>query len=80
MEGSDASADDSLRSTAEALKDTIGRDAKRLEIKHLGFAACGFRHGVFAGPKSLDAPEPRAEFGLRLRALSKRSWSAGFGR
>jgi hypothetical protein len=49
-----------LRSTAEAPKVTLVTDGKRLEIRHLGFAACGssIRRGAFAGPKSLDAPEP----------------------
>jgi hypothetical protein len=39
--GSGASADNSLRSTAEAPKVTLVRDGKQLEIRHLGFAACG---------------------------------------
>jgi hypothetical protein len=49
-----------LRSTAEAPKVTLVRDRKRLEIRHLGFAACGssIRQGAFAVPKSPDAPEP----------------------
>src|ERR1700726_4934279 len=43
-------------------KITLVRDGKRLEIRHLGFTVCGssIRQGVFAGPKSLDAPEPSA--------------------
>ena len=58
--GSGASADNSLRSAAEALKGTLVSDGKRLEITHFCFAACGssIRQEVFAGPKSLDAPEP----------------------
>src|ERR1039458_7642903 len=58
--GSGASADNSLRSAAEALKGTLVSDGKRLEIRHFCFAACGssIRQEVFAGPKSLDAPEP----------------------
>src|ERR1035438_9004972 len=58
--GSGASADNSLRSAAEALKGTLVSDGKRLEIRHFRFAACGssIRQEVFAGPKSLDAPEP----------------------
>jgi hypothetical protein len=58
--GSGASADNSLRSAAEALKGTLVNDGKRLEIRHFCFAACGssVRQEVFAGPKSLDAPEP----------------------
>jgi hypothetical protein len=61
MSGSGASADNSLRSAAEALKSTLVSDGKRLEIRHLCLAACGssIREGVFAGPKSLDAPEPQ---------------------
>src|ERR1035441_94801 len=60
-DGSGASADNSLRSAAEALKGTLVNDGKRLEIRHFCFAACGssVRQEVFAGPKSLDAPEPR---------------------
>jgi hypothetical protein len=60
QDGSGASADNSLSSTAEAPKVTLVGDGKRLEIRHLGFAACesSIRQGVFAGPKSLDAPEP----------------------
>ena len=60
-DGSGASADNSLRSAAEALKGTLVNDGKRLEIRHFCFAACGssVRQKVFAGPKSLDAPEPR---------------------
>jgi hypothetical protein len=58
--GSGASADNSLRSAAEALKSTLVSDGKRLEIRHFCFAACGssIRQEVFAGLKSLDAPEP----------------------
>src|ERR1022692_1406708 len=58
--GSGASADNSLRSAAEALKGTLVNDGKRLEIGHFCFAACGssIRQEVFAGPKSPDAPEP----------------------
>src|ERR1017187_5482486 len=58
--GSGASADNSLRSVAEALKGTLVSGGKRLEIRHFCFAACGssIRQEVFAGPKSLDAPEP----------------------
>jgi hypothetical protein len=58
--GSGASADNSLRSTDDAPKVTLVKDGKRLEIRHLGFAACGpsICQGVFGGPKSLDAPEP----------------------
>jgi hypothetical protein len=50
-----------VRSTAEAPKVTLVRDGKRLEMRHLGFAACGssIRQGVFAGPQSLDAPESK---------------------
>jgi hypothetical protein len=60
IEGSGASADNSLRSAAEVLKSTLVNDGKRLEIRHFCLAACGssIREGVFAGPKSLDAPEP----------------------
>jgi hypothetical protein len=49
-----------LRPTAEAPNVTLVRDGKRLEIRHLGFAACGssIRQEAFAGSKSLDAPEP----------------------
>ena len=58
--GSGASEDNSLCSAAEALKGTLVNDGKRLEIRHFCFAACGssVRQEVFAGPKSLDAPEP----------------------
>src|ERR1017187_1894236 len=61
--GSGASADNSLRSVAEALKGTLVSGGKRLEIRHFCFAACGssIRQEVFAGPKSLDAPEPAKE-------------------
>ena len=52
-----------MRSTAEAPKVTLVRDEKRLEMRHLGFAACSIRQGAFAGLKSLDAPEP--SFGSR---------------
>src|ERR1022692_2844650 len=60
VDGSGASADNSLRSAAEAFKGTLVSDGKRLEIRHFCFAACGssIRQEVFAGPKSLDAPEP----------------------
>src|ERR1022692_5341129 len=60
LRGSGASADNSLRSAAAALKGTLVSDGKRLEIRHFCFAACGssIRQEVFAGPKSLDAPEP----------------------
>src|ERR1022692_2476048 len=53
----------SLRSAAEALKGTLVSDGKRLEIRHFCFAACrsSIRQEVFAGPKSLDAPEPKIE-------------------
>ena len=59
-DGSGASADNSLRSAAEALKGSLVSDGKRLEIRHFCFAACGssIRQEVFAAPKSLDAPEP----------------------
>src|ERR1017187_5100446 len=59
-QGSGASADNSLRSAAEALKGTLVSDGKRLEIRLFCFAACGssIRQEVFAGPKSLDALEP----------------------
>ena len=58
--GSGASADNSLRATAEAPKVTLVREENRLELRHLGLAACApsIRQGVFAGPESLDAPEP----------------------
>jgi hypothetical protein len=51
LQGSDASADNSLRSAAEALKGTLVSDWKRLEIRHFCFAACGssIRQEVFAG-------------------------------
>src|ERR1017187_555499 len=60
--GSGASADNSLRSAAEALKGTLVSGGKRLEIRHFCFAACGssIRQEVFAGPISLDAPELEA--------------------
>src|SRR5450631_4469370 len=41
IRGSGASADNSLRSAAEALKGTLVSDVKRLEIRHFCFAACG---------------------------------------
>ena len=58
--GSGASADNSLRSAAEALKGTLVSVGEPLEIRHFCFATCGssVRQEVFAGPKSLDAPEP----------------------
>jgi hypothetical protein len=76
--GSGASADNSLRSTAEAPKVTLVRDGKRLEIKHLGFAACGssIRQGEFAVPKSPDAPEPATNQGLGSSNVCRRSNSA----
>jgi hypothetical protein len=57
---SGASADKSLCSAAEALTGDVVSDGKQLEIRHFCLAACGFsfRQGVFAVPKSLDAPEP----------------------
>jgi predicted signal transduction protein with EAL and GGDEF domain len=61
-----------LRSTAEALKSTLVSDGKRLEITHFCLAACGtsIREGVFAGPKSLDAPEPAIDdFGTGYSSL-----------
>jgi hypothetical protein len=70
--GSGASADNSLRSAAEALKGTLVSDGKRLEIRHFCFAACGssIRQEVFAGPKSLDAPEPsKAPFRAGVKDL-----------
>jgi hypothetical protein len=69
--GSGASADNSLRSAAEALKGTLASDGKRLEIRHFCFAACGssIRQEVFAGPKSLDAPEPSEITGSCYRML-----------
>jgi hypothetical protein len=74
--GSGASADNGLRSTAEAPKVTLVRDGKRLEIKHLGFAACGpsIRQGVFAGPKSQDAPEPDRPYYPRCGLHIIRQW------
>src|ERR1019366_9507811 len=78
--GSGASADNSLRSAAEALKGTLVSDGKRLEIRHFCFAACGssIRQEVFAGPKSLDAPEPvrrkRPLCRLMLKTLSTLPW------
>ena len=39
--GSGESADNSLRSTAEAPEVTLVRDGKRFELRHFGFAACG---------------------------------------
>ena len=58
--GSGASADNSLRSAAEALKGTLVNDGKRLEIRHFCFAACesSVRQEVFAGPKSLMHQNP----------------------
>ena len=60
LDGSGASADNSPCSAAEALKGTLVNDGKRLEMRHFCFAACAssVRQEVFAGPKSLDAPEP----------------------
>jgi hypothetical protein len=60
LPGSGASADKSLCSAAEALTGDVVSDGKQLEIRHFCLAACGFsfRQGVFAVPKSLDAPEP----------------------
>jgi hypothetical protein len=51
---------------AKTPKVILVRDRKRLEIRHLGFAASGSCiQGVFAGPDSLDAPEPSAHARLR---------------
>src|SRR5450755_728611 len=70
--GSGASADNSLRSAAESLKGTLVSGGKRLEIRHFCFAACGssIRQEVFAGPKSLDAPEPAGASDQRWGASS----------
>src|ERR1019366_7968192 len=55
---------------AESLKGTLVSGGKRLEIRHFCFAACGssIRQEVFAGPKSLDAPEPKREYFGTVRA------------
>jgi hypothetical protein len=77
--GSGASADNSLRSAAEALKGTLVSDGKRLEIRHFCFAACGssIRQEVFAGPKSLDAPEPFASACSAFSCLGRSSTFGG---